>query len=83
MSDSPEKVTCGSNHKNIFLNHIADRVTWSEFPQGTHSVEYIRSDLVPQWQPFETMPDRPGQVFLSTPNGCYNVGTVLDQWVFL
>ena len=80
MIDFPDTVWLGSDEEigAIFLEE--DERYLARYDDTR---EYIRSDLVPQWQPIETMPDRPGQVFLSTPNGCYNVGTVLDQWVFL
>ena len=81
MVDFPDEVWINSRSATVYIDGSSavsgrDR----EFAGGQH---YIRSDLVPQWRPIETMPDRPGQVFLSTQNGCYNVGIVLDQWVFL
>ena len=83
MSDFPEKIWV--THKEQFSGHLGFRASDLDHSTVTEDYypEYIRADIVPQWQPIETMPDRPGQVFLSTPNMCYNVGTVLDQWVFL
>ena len=77
MSAFPESVWMNIDYEDGGL------MEWSSRQRSSTASQYIRADIVPQWQPIETMPDRPGQVFLSTPNMCYNVGTVLDQWVFL
>ena len=55
MSDFPEKIWV--THKEEFPGHVSFRASnldHSNSTDGTYP-EYIRADLVPQWQPIETL----------------------------
>lgn len=50
MTDAPERIwACGYNEEWVWG-------AWDLSNDGMGDVEYIRADLIPQWQPIETAP---------------------------
>lgn len=56
MTDFPEKIWV--THKEQFSGHVGFRASDLDHSTVTEGYypEYIRADLVPQWQPIETVP---------------------------
>ena len=85
MTQAPERICiagrldeCGSYYSNA---------TEAEGEHGGRSVEYIRADLVPQWQPIETLgPDNYAEFLAYWPdqwdNGSWNIERTwfVDGW---
>lgn len=61
MADAPERIRASSFHygPELVQQNTFDGDVMAEFS----AVEYIRADLVPQWQPIETAP-KDGQVII-------------------
>lgn len=53
--NAPERIWIIKDGDRNFGGHkiplVSDRDIWADYPNTT---EYIRADLVPQWQPIET-----------------------------
>ncbi len=82
-SSMPERIYAyESRHKtpggicigNGFLNSL-------EFiGKPENYTEYVRADLVPQWQPIETCPKPSGQVLLATKNSVSGFSVFNGHW---
>ncbi|MGL5737153.1 MAG: hypothetical protein ACRCYS_20015, partial [Beijerinckiaceae bacterium] len=74
MTQAPER---------IWINTDGNSQTYLHGPNRNHVTEYIRADLVPQWQPIETAP-KDGVIDIWLSDGvrwcdCY-YDRICDEW---
>lgn len=76
MSDFPERIWV--THKEQFSGHVGFRASDLDHSTVTagYYPEYIRADLMPQWQPIETAP-HDVDVILASPPSLTN-----REWLF-
>ena len=71
MSDYPEKIWMNIDYEDGGL------MDWSSRQLSPAASEYIRADLVTQWQPIETAP-HDTDVLLASPSEWTNTGWIIE-----
>ena len=78
MSDFPENIFIGRDD-DICVLEIEEDADFIEVYDSYQ--QYIRADLVPQWQPIETAPKDGAQILVEVMKGYYQVVSFRDgQW---
>ena len=70
MTDFPEKIWLNLDYEDGGL------MEWGSRQLSPAASEYIRADLVTQWQPIETLREHHGDVLLSIVGGFTRIGFI-------
>lgn len=73
MGEFPESVWMNIDYEDGGL------MEWSSRQRSSTASQYIRSDLVPQWQPIETAPKDGAQILVEVMSGYYQVVSFNDD----